>query len=30
MPNGSWASMAGLEANFTGAITVDPLYAPND
>jgi quercetin dioxygenase-like cupin family protein len=29
-PNGSRASMAGPEANFTGAVTVDPLYAPND
>lgn len=29
-PNGSRASMAGPEANFTGSVTVDPLYAPNE
>jgi quercetin dioxygenase-like cupin family protein len=29
-PNGSRASMKGPEANFTGAVTVDPLYPPNE
>lgn len=29
-PNGSRPSLKGPEANITGSVTVDPIYAPND
>ncbi|RIY00914.1 cupin domain-containing protein [Aureimonas flava] len=29
-PNGSRASAKGADANFTGSVIVDPLYAPNE